>query len=183
MDHVPEPVDIPIVDIPIVDIPIAARIESYKIAVENLERFAARRQSANNVFVTLNSVFLTAIGVFISTHLSSLNSWSGTIALLVIALSITPLNALWLFALHRYVIGDKARYMYLVDLEDGFPEGVGIGLYNKLKGKGQRWNFLPQAEQYVAVYFTMFYVLIALVAAVLALLVQNSVVPPLAFPK
>jgi hypothetical protein len=148
LDREPEPVDIPVLDIPIFDIPIfdipiAARIESYKIVVENLERFASRRQLANNVFVSLNTVFLTAIGVFISTHLSALNSWSGTIALLVIAIAITPINVLWLFALNRYVLGDEARYRYRVELESKLPTATGIGFYNNLLGKGQMWNFLP----------------------------------------
>jgi hypothetical protein len=170
--RVPEPVKIPV----------EARIASYKIVVENLERFAARRQSANNVFVTLNSVFLTAIGVFISTHLSSLNSWSGTIALLVIAIAITPLNALWLFALNRYVRGDQARYAYLEALEEGFPKEIGVGLYHTLRENKQHPSFLPRPEQYVAVYFTVFYVVIVIAAALLALLIQLAVLPAVRFP-
>jgi hypothetical protein len=160
-------------------IPASERLEAYKILIENLERLAARRQAVNGVFVTLNTVFLTAIGVLISTHLNWLNSWGGPVALLVIAIAITPLNVAWWLTLDRYAKGNLVRYTFLEEIEAGFPSEAGIGLYQRLKERqlGASYNIRP--DRFLAAYFVGFYLSVCAAAAVLALLIQYGVISPL----
>jgi hypothetical protein len=47
------------------------RMEEYKAILGNLADVSARRENANNVYVGLNTVFLTAAGVFTVAHLGS----------------------------------------------------------------------------------------------------------------
>jgi hypothetical protein len=165
------------------DIPASERIEAYKILIENLERLAARRQAVNGVFVTLNTIFLTAIGVLISTHLDWLNSWSGPVALLVIAVAITPLNVAWLLTLGRYAQGNQIRYTLLEKIETRFPPEAGIGLYQQLKEEGLGAYYNTRPDRFLAAYFVFFYLVACLLAAVLAALVQQGVIPSVGLPR
>jgi hypothetical protein len=164
-------------------VPASERIEAYKILIENLERLAARRQSVNGVFVALNTVFLTAIGVLISTHLDSFNSWSGPIALAIIAVAITPLNVAWLLTLDRYAKGNQIRYDLLEKIEADFPPKAGMSLYKTLNDKrlGAYYNIRP--DRFLAAYFVCFYVVICAAATILTVLVQHLAIPPLGLPR
>jgi hypothetical protein len=156
------------------------RGDEYRVIIENLEQLASRRQSANNVYITLNTLFLTTIGIFISTHLSALNTWSAPIALFALAAVIIPVNVSWLIGLRRYERGNQIRYTYLKDIEDATtPEEAKKGLYHRLEDE----NLGPQAnirsERFLATYFALFYLLVAITSTVVAALVQSGHIAPL----
>src|SRR5262249_26220006 len=91
------------------------RMEEYKVVVQNHAGISARRQSATNLFVSLNVVFLTAMGFVLLS--SRLTSWWAVAAMGAIALSITPINLTWYFTLKRYQKVIFGYYQYLQEIE------------------------------------------------------------------
>jgi hypothetical protein len=129
--------------------------------------------------VTLNTLFLTTIGIFISTHLSALNTWSAPIALVALAAIIIPVNISWLIGLGRYERGNEVRYAYLQEIEDAAPEESKNGLYHRLEKVNLGAHANIQSERILATYFVVFYVLVAIAATIVAALVQYGVIASL----
>jgi hypothetical protein len=160
------------------------RIEEYKAILENLAGLSLRRQTTNNVYVGLNTVFLTALGVFTSTHLN-LMMWSTAVVVMVITVAILPLNFIWRITLTRYERSAIIRYDYLREIEeefrarDGTANNRDIGLYLRLKKLGLARFGNTQLERILATYFLAFYPAISLILVALTWLVQNHVLAPL----
>lgn len=141
------------------------RFEEYKAILENLQQLAGRRQSGNNIFVALNTTFLTATGVFLSTQPRFWDSGTTAIAVLIIALVVTPINYLWIVTLNRYLQGNKVRYDLLRKIEEPWPQP---SLYGSM-GTAAKPDFNIQPEIWLAGYFTALFPAIFLVILIVTL--------------
>lgn len=115
------------------------RIDEYKAVLDNLSGLSSRRQNTNNVYVGLNTVFLTALGFFLSTHLNFI-VWSTAVAVGIMTLPLVFLNTVWLCSLKRYGRGAQVRYDYLREIEkefrgrrDSSDDQHLIGLFTRIK--------------------------------------------------
>lgn len=98
----------------------SSRMAEYIAVLDNTAKLSDRRQTTNDVFVGLNSLFLTALGfLFVSTHLTT---WWTTAAFLAVAIFTTIINNIWLRLNHRYKTLVGIRISYLTAIESGFHE-------------------------------------------------------------
>lgn len=160
------------------------RIEEYKAVLENVGQVSARRQGFNNVFVGINTVFLTGVGfLLLSTHL---NSWWLVGALAAISLTVTPINFTWRQALLRYKNGLTEQYAYIRDIEKEFrrrhQEAYGdsnVGVYLRLDEQRRRpHSGNTRLEIRIATYFTALYPAITICVALVTYMTTNQLLPP-----
>lgn len=161
------------------------RMEEYKALLSNLADVSARRQNANTVYVGLNTVFLTALGVFLSAHIGS---WGGAIGTVIICAVVTPVNVFWLQTVGRYRRTTGVRYEYLREIEHEFRVLDGtrddekpIGLFLRLEQKKLHRSFHTQVELRLTIYLTCLYPLIAVAVVLLTYLAQAQYIRPLSF--
>lgn len=159
------------------------RIEEYKAVLDNLASYASRRQMTNNVFVGLNSLFLTALAFLLTT---AWNSWATAFLVVASALSILPINVTWYVGLRRYDYGIRMRLQYIQDIEGEFlerrgyaPDSLAIGLYRRLQKPGYARTAHTRLEVRLALYFIVLYPAVALIVCVLTYLSQTRVIPPI----
>jgi hypothetical protein len=160
------------------------RIEEYKTVLDQHAQLSARRQHTNDVFVGLNTIFLTALGFLLLQ--SHLDTWWIFVVVSAITLIITPLNAIWRIALHRYGYSLAFRYDYLREIEQEFRTRRGsvgnepeIGLFSRIKETGLHRKGNTQLEMQLATYFICLYPVISLVVGILVYLVRAHLIPPL----
>lgn len=137
--------------------PTFERIEEYKAVLEFIGRLSARRQNSNDVFVGINTVFLTGLGVFLATHPLS---WGTTVSVTIIAVAVTPVNFVWRMALMRYDGNIGRRVKYLLGIEEEFRERRGdtrdkqpVGLF--LQNKESEIYSNTHLELALAMYFVL----------------------------
>lgn len=164
------------------------RIGEYTAVLENLVQLSLRRQNTNNIFVGLNTVFLTGLGILLfSTRLAS---WWVVGATAAITLAILPLNVTWRTAIKRYKAGISVRKVYLQEIEEEFRKRRGtaemgssappLGLFLKIRDTSslhQHGN--TELEVRVATYFLMLYPIITIVVGILTYFVIYQAIPPL----
>jgi hypothetical protein len=162
------------------------RMEEYKVVLEEHGRLSARRQNLN-VFVAINTIFLTAIGFVL--FQSKLDSWWFVGAVTAIALAITPINLTWRTAIDRYKNEIRVHIEYLSAIErefrhrreaseSGLREGelpIGFYLYNSVKRRPHGGK--ARIEKRLATYFITLYPVISIVTATLTYLVTNKLIP------
>jgi len=162
------------------------RIEEYQAILENHAQLSARRQHINDVYVGLNTIFLTALGILLLQ--SHLDTWWILAVVSTVTLIIMPINVTWRAALLNY--GDRlsSRYDYLREIEQEFRTRRGkvadqpeIGLFLRLKETGQhhRKKSNTRLEVQLAIYFICLYPVISLVVGILVYLVEAHLIPPL----
>jgi GNAT superfamily N-acetyltransferase len=167
-----------------------ARFAEYQLIVGDLINLSARRQTTNQVFVALNSLFLTGLGALLLTfNLLSVQSSAILGALSVLALAI---NGIWWRSLGLY------RELYRV--ESGYAEGIEhllreVGIYQDIRVNGEVVPFgfislldakvyrgtrrmLGQFERALSFAFMLIYPLTALLIAMLTYLMLNGYVLP-----
>src|SRR5437763_7395370 len=76
------------------------RMGEYQAVLENHAQLSARRQHVNDVYVGLNTVFLTALGILLLQ--SHLDTWWVFVVVSAVTLIIMPINLAWRAALRRY---------------------------------------------------------------------------------
>lgn len=161
------------------------RLEEYKAVLQNHAAIHARRQRVTTVFVSLNVVFLTAIGfLLVSSHLTS---WWVVGAVAVINAAILPMNVIWYRILTRYQYNHAEYMRYLREIEAelaqrwGKPNGPGvIGIYRRVVDLVEFLQVgTSQLERLLAIYFLLLYPAIIVVAGILVYLVNKRVIPPL----
>src|SRR5262245_45774583 len=159
------------------------RIGEYTAVLENLVQLSLRRQNTNNIFVGLNTVFLTGFGVLLfSTRLAS---WWVVGATAAITLAILPLNVTWRMAIKRYKVGISVRKVYLQEIEEEFRTRRGtaemgssaspLGLFLKIRDTSslhQHGN--TELEVRVATCFLLLYPIITILVGILTYLVTIS---------
>jgi hypothetical protein len=175
------------------------RIEEYKAVLDNLVQLSARRQNTNNVFVGLNTIFLTGLGILLLS--TRFTSWWIAGAALALTLAITPLNLTWRVAIIRYKRGINVRKEYLQEIEQEFrqrraqtaqgpvglegKEGVEgtaagappLGLFLKVRETTLHRHGNTELELRLVTYFLVLYPLITLVVGILTYLVSSRVIP------
>jgi hypothetical protein len=171
------------------------RIEEYKSVLENLVQLSLRRQNTNNVFVGLNTVFLSGLGLLLlSTRVAS---WWVVGATAALTLAILPLNLNWRAAIRRYKAGVNVRKEYLEEIETEFTErrggggssgGMGggsagqpnqplLGLFLRIRDTPLKTHGNSELEMRLATYFLVLYPLITLLVALLTGLVTLQIIP------
>lgn len=168
------------------------RIEEYTALLEQHDRLSSRRQNLNDVFVAINTIFLTAIGLLLVQ--SRLDSWWIVGSIGVITLAITPINAIWRTVIDRYKGEIKVHVEYLSAIEREFrrrreaSEGpphdppyegeipIGFYLYNSLRRRPHGGK--ARLEKRLANYFIVLYPLITLLVAAVTYLVIMGMIPP-----
>jgi hypothetical protein len=165
------------------------RLEEYKAVLEQLGRLSARRQNLNDVFVAINTIFLTAIGFLL--FQSKFDSWWLVGVVSAITLAIMPINLTWRLAIDRYKGEIKVHVEYLSSIEREFRrrreanEGmtqmdeiqIGFYLYNTVRRRAHSGK--SRIEKRLANYFIILYPLISLAAAALTYLVSNGLISSL----
>ncbi len=90
-------------------------ISIYTALIADAANISTRRQTVNNIYIGVNGLFLTAMGVLlISSHL---DSWWVVVAAVAIALAVAPLNNSWLRTLKYYEKLLTARYKTMREIE------------------------------------------------------------------
>lgn len=162
-------------------------LEEYKVLVENTAALSGRRQVMNNVFASLNILFLTAVGyLLVSTELT----WLTCGEIIFVALASIPINWNWKSTLDRYAHVLRINFSYLAALERQFHEGLPpllvapgedenqkielTGLFSGerstlLIGKKQERGF-TFLEKSLVWYFIFLYAAIALITPILTFL-------------
>jgi hypothetical protein len=162
------------------------RIEEYQAILENHAQLSARRQHVNDVYVSLNTIFLTALGILLLQ--SHLDSWWIFVVVSTVTFIIMPINIAWRAALRRYGNRLAVRYDYLREIEQEFRTRRGkvanqpeVGLFLRLKETGlhQSKKSNTHIEMQLALYFIYLYPIISLVVGVLVYLVEAHLIPPL----
>jgi hypothetical protein len=160
------------------------RMEEYKAILENQAQISARRQHMNDVYIGLNTVFLTALGLLLVQ--SHLDTWWVFAVVCAITLAIMPLNLTWRAALNRYGNLLSRRFDYLRGLEQEFGARRGKiigpsagGMFSREVGLGLHVKNNTQLEIRLATYFVCLYPAIAVMVGVLVYLIQAHLIPPL----
>jgi hypothetical protein len=158
------------------------RIGEYQAVLDNLAWYASRRKMTNNVFVGLNSLFLTALAVLLTT---AGMTWATAGIMTAGTLAILPINLTWFAGLRRYDYGVRPRLQYAQEIESEFltrrgfpPDGLKIGLYRRLQKPGYAKSAHSRVELRLALYFIVLYPLVVLMVWVLAPLSQAHIIPP-----
>ncbi len=157
------------------DIP---NIEEYKTIVEQTSSLSDRRQVTNDIYVALNTLFLTGVAYFLTT--THLKSWWPAIILGVVTLISWVINGTWMGLLEQYRELIKLRYTYLKQLEGLFPiKGADIarGIYHaeqKLYDEHHNFDF-TKLELRLARLFLILYPTIAIVVAILTYLISQGI--------
>jgi hypothetical protein len=162
------------------------RIEEYRAILENHAQLSARRQHVNDLYVGLNTIFLTALGILLLQ--SHLDTWWIFAVISTVTLIIMPINITWRAALLRYADRLSVRYEYLREVEQEFRTRRGkvadqpeVGLFLRLKETGLHHHKKSntQLEVQLAVYFICLYPVISLMVGILVYLVEAHLIPPL----
>lgn len=110
------------------------RFDEYNNVVENTAKLSDRRQTINDIFVGLNSLFLTALGfLFISLQLTT---WWPTALFASIALMTTLVNRTWLRLNDRYRALISIRLRYAQKLEEHMQALGGVPMTVDVSPKG-----------------------------------------------
>jgi hypothetical protein len=93
-------------------------LEEYRAILDDTAAMNSRRQNTNGLFVSINVVFLTALGfLLLSSHL---DSWWTAAALVTVTFAILPLNISWIQAMSVYKILIGIRHKTLQKIERDF---------------------------------------------------------------
>jgi hypothetical protein len=169
---------------PNTELPMFERPEEYKAILEHDAQLGARRQYTNGVYVGLNTVFLTALGVLLlQSHLDT--RWV-VVVVGAITVIVLPINITWRVGLRRYERSLSFRYDYLREIEQEFRtrQGKGthqseIGLFSRIKEAGLNRPGNIQLEKQLATYFISLYPGILLVVGLAVYLIEVHLIPPL----
>jgi hypothetical protein len=161
------------------------RIEEYKAVLEDTAQASNRRRTDNTLFVGLNTVFLTGIGLFASSRLAS---WDTVVAVAIVAIIAVPVNMMWYRGLAYWMKSLAEREEYIRSIERGFRARSGaassdlpIGLYLHLQSKNVGRMPSLKMDQRFALFFALVYPLATLALAVTAYALQNPTWPLLPF--
>jgi hypothetical protein len=157
------------------------RIEEYKAVLEDTAQAANRRRTDSALYVGLNTLFLTGIGLFASPNIGS---WETVLALAVVTSIAIPVNLMWYTSLTYWMRSLSARQEYIRSIEREFRTRSGsiqrempVGLYLHLGDVGQ----LVRLERRFALFFALFYPVSVLALALVTYVLHNPTLPPLLF--
>jgi len=162
-----------------------SRMEEYKAILENVGQQGARRQNVTNLYIGLNTLFLTGLGLTVPSHFGS---WWTVLLVGAFSVVVLPLNLTWRTSLRRYETGLTTRYDYLREIErefqrqrsettGGASDGSSIGLFLRLQQIGLlRAGSPPTREGRLALYFVLLYPFLTIVLAILTYLTNSHLI-------
>lgn len=167
------------------EIEVFERIEEYKAILEHQAQLSTRRQHANDVYIGLNTIFLTALGAFLLQ--SHLDTWWVLAVVCAITIIVQPVNITWWKALHLYERNIADHFEYLREIEQEFwmrrnnavKQSSEVGLFLKRKKASQPQKSNTQLEMWLAFYFVCLYPVIALIVGILIYSIKAHIIPPL----
>lgn len=98
------------------------KFEEYKFFIDDTSRFSERRQTISNIYVAVNSLLLTGIGLLIK-DLTIQTSWNWFLSLPLIAAGIA-VSIWWSQLIYRYKELVRLRIRVLRDIEDEMENSV-----------------------------------------------------------
>jgi hypothetical protein len=167
------------------DEPTFERMGEYAALLQNTAAMSARRQNSNTLFITLNTVFLTGIGIFL--YMADLRQWwpfftVAIITVAIIAVILLPLNIIWFVATRRYVNEATYFYDYLREIEDEFRRRRNDDRYPQIGGFRRATDDIIRGTRHVdfaiPVYFLILYHLMAAALAGVISAIQQGIIPP-----
>lgn len=158
------------------------RIEEYKAVLDDTAQAANRRRTDNTLFVGLNTLFLTGLGLVASPQAGS---WGAVLTLTIVTLIALPVNVFWRTSLTYWMKSLSVREEYIRSIEQEFRTRsslsageLPIGLYLYLRSKQVgRLNAL-RLERRLALFFLLIYPLATLLVAVLTWTLRTPLLPP-----
>ena len=154
-------------------------LEEYKTIVEQTSSLSDRRQVTNDIYVAINTLFLTGVAYFLTT--THLKSWWPSIILGSVTVVSWIINGTWMGLLEQYRSLIKLRYDYLKQIENQFPskgQGIALGIYQaeqQLYDERHSFGF-TRLEQRLARLFLLLYPAITIVVIVLTYLIAQGIV-------
>jgi len=132
-------------------------LEQYKLYVESAEKVSDRRQSANNYFLTLNSVLVAFSGY--------LTSFTFQIWHIIIAVAGICISFLWLLTLKSCRNLNSGKFKIIHSLEKKLPAKLFKDEWDCLeKGENKKTYLkLSVVEQGVPIIFFVLYILIIVI--------------------
>jgi len=171
--------------------PAVDRLDEYKIVLDDINRLSDRRQRSNDVFIALNGLFLTALGILL--FASRLTTWWVPAALVVVSVVAVLINVIWLRSLRLYRRVSRAELQYANGLESllrqSGAEPVSLGgqreefgvlslVARRVYGKNANRGF-SHLELLLASSLTLAYPILTLLVAALTYLITHGFLPPL----
>jgi hypothetical protein len=161
------------------------RIEEYKAVLDDTAHAAERRRTSTTLYVGLNSLFLTGIGLYAAPHFGSWETVTSVAIVMIVAL---PVNIIWYAGLARWARNLTARMEYVRSIEQEFRARRGevqgdpqIGLFLYLHSKNVGRLGTIRLEQRLALYFAFLYPIATVSLAIFAWVLQTPDLPPLPF--
>jgi mRNA-degrading endonuclease HigB of HigAB toxin-antitoxin module len=155
-------------------------IEEYKTIIEQTSSLSDRRQVTNDIYVALNTLFLTGLGFLLTSF--HLRTWWPTLALAGVTLVSWIINGTWLGLLRQYRELIRFRVDYLKQLEKHYfskPGDMKKGIYlaesDLYDNKGKNFGF-TRLELRLVWLFLILYPLIAVIVAALTYLQMSGII-------
>jgi hypothetical protein len=149
--------------------PPLAVLEEYKIIGDRLANLTDRRQRTNEVYIGVNALFLTGVGLLVvSSHFTS---WVPAIEIGAITAVILPLNWAWVRAINFYTKFVDIHYQCLDTIESRFQFVTNLSL--KLSNHSR--SHVGRAKA-VAYYFLLLYAVVAVAVTILTYLTLSRAI-------
>lgn len=124
------------------------KLEQYKIFVNSAEKVSDRRLNSNKFFITINSLIVTLLGIFIE---------KSSFFMLVISIVGIVISVLWIKSIINYSELNSVKFKIINEIEDDLP----LYLYKKewdILGKNKKYNTLSKTEKYIPYIFICVYI-------------------------
>jgi hypothetical protein len=149
--------------------PSPAVLEEYKIIGDRLANLTDRRQRTNDVYIGVNALFLTGVGLLVvSSHFTS---WVPVIEIGTITAVILPLNWAWVRAIDFYTRFVDVHYQCLDTIESRFQFVTNLSV--KLSNHGR--SHVGRARA-IAYYFLLLYPVVTVAVTILTYLTLSRAI-------
>ena len=136
-------------------------LEQYKLYIEMADKVSERRQSANNYFLTVNSLLVSLFGVISGFGIDiEQNIWWYFIPFAGLLVSIT-----WVTLIRSYRQLNSGKFKVIHKLESQLPAALYCTEWKILEeGRGKQYLPFTHVEQFVPLIFALLYILLMIIA-------------------
>ncbi|MCK4796202.1 MAG: hypothetical protein KAT05_02405 [Spirochaetes bacterium] len=136
-------------------------LEQYKLYIEMADKVSERRQSANNYFLTVNSLLVSLFGVISGFGIDiEQNIWWYFIPFAGLLVSIT-----WVTLIRSYRQLNSGKFKVIHKLESQLPAALYYTEWKILEeGRGKQYLPFTHVEQFVPLIFALLYILLMIIA-------------------
>jgi hypothetical protein len=148
-------------------------LEEYRAILEDTAAMNSRRQNTNGLFVSINAVFLTALGFLLVT--SHLDSWWTAAALVAVTFAILPLNMSWIrtIGVYKKLISIRHKTLQRIEKDFNFQGRLYQQYLDPTIGKTP----IIRVETNIAWYFLGFYFALDAFVILITYFVTNHYLP------